>query len=52
MKKKEKKNDYVNRVIPKEEKKSNEILLNNLDTNLIASKYFKQDSSCYFLVFL
>ena len=31
--------DYVNRVIPKEEKKSNEILLNNLDTNLIASKY-------------
>ena len=30
---------YVNRVIPKEEKKSNEILLNNLDTNLIASKY-------------
>ncbi|MFR5985327.1 MAG: tyrosine-type recombinase/integrase [Bacilli bacterium] len=35
----EKMNDYVNRVIPKEEKKSNEILLNNLDTNLIASKY-------------
>ena len=35
----EKMNDYVNRVIPKEEKKSNEILLNNLDTNLIVSKY-------------
>lgn len=35
----EKMNDYVNRVIPEEEKKSNEILLNNLDTNLIASKY-------------
>ena len=35
----EKMNDYVNRVIPKEEKKSNEILLNNLDTNLITSKY-------------
>lgn len=35
----EKMNDYINRVIPKEEKKSNEILLNNLDTNLIVSKY-------------
>lgn len=35
----EKMNDYVNRVIPEEEKKSNEILLNNLDTNLITSKY-------------
>ena len=35
----EKMNDYVNRVIPEEEKKSNETLLNSLDTNLIASKY-------------
>lgn len=45
----EKMNDYVNRVIPKEEKKSNEILLNNLDTNLIVSKYLDKLLDKYIL---